>query len=95
LSTIPRAADAVDVPMPPAWRAALAAMQAMRAERALAHLWDARDHAALSTFDGVFRTAVRIALTESVRVKRLKCEDSSPRAADFRFHTSAFGTPGA
>ena len=57
----------VDVPIPDRWRAALADMQAMRPEQALAHLWDTCEHVTLREFDGVFRTAVRVALAESVR----------------------------
>jgi hypothetical protein len=63
----PTSPEPVDVPMPPPWRAALAAMQEMRPEEALAHLWDTRDHVTLSKLNGVFRSAVRVALTDSVR----------------------------
>jgi hypothetical protein len=72
--TTPLTPEPVDVPMPTPWRDALAAMEEMRPEEALAHLWNSRDHVMLSKLNGVFRTAVRVALTHLVRLESLKSE---------------------
>ena len=63
--------ESIDVPLPPPWSAALAAMQEMRPEEALAHLWQTREHVVLSKLNSEFRAAVRVALTTSPPPKPL------------------------
>ena len=62
--TTPVISERVDVPMPPPWRAALAAMQEMQPEEALAHLWETREHVILSKLNSEFRTTMRVALAK-------------------------------
>src|SRR5207244_12059074 len=62
--TTPVILERVDVPMPPPWRAALAAMQEMQPEEALAHLWETREHVILSKLNSEFRMTMRVALAK-------------------------------